>query len=260
METIIEILGVFSIYSSFLSLLSIAIYVLQSLGLYTLAQRRGIEHAWLAWIPVGSIWILGSIADDYQLKARGLAKNRRKLLIILTAVTVVLALILCGTALGTAFDLIEDSVDLDTRNYSYYEYEEKQEEMEEDVLEMLGSVVLLSLVLMVVSVVAMVFQYICLYDLYASCDPANKGIYLLLSIFVSALPAVFIFVCRNKDDGMRPAPQPGPYGYMPPQQPYQQWQQPQYQPPQYQPPQYQPPQYQQPTQQPPQRQDPGAEQ
>ena len=41
-------------------------YVLQSLGLYTIAERRGIRNPWLAWVPVANMWVLGSISDQYQ--------------------------------------------------------------------------------------------------------------------------------------------------------------------------------------------------
>lgn len=239
MEEFLEIMGVFAIYSAFGSLVSIAMYVLMSLGLYTLAQRRGIQHAWLAWVPVGSMWILGSLADDYQLKAKGQTKNRRKVLMILTAVMVVLAIVVCGSVFGSLFELIDDAQRLERRSASYttYEYNEAVDEMMEDFVLSFVPMFLLSLIMSVVAIVAAVFQYICLYDLYASCDPSNKTLYLLLSIFVGGLSSIFVFICRNKDQGMYP---PAPYGW-------------QYQP-QYQQPQYQPPQYQQPTYQPPENQ------
>ena len=32
--------------------IQIAAYILTSLALYTMANRRGINHAWLSWVPV----------------------------------------------------------------------------------------------------------------------------------------------------------------------------------------------------------------
>ena len=37
--------------------------VLSALALYTIAKRREIANPWLAWIPLGQAWILGSISD-----------------------------------------------------------------------------------------------------------------------------------------------------------------------------------------------------
>ena len=231
MEELVELMAFYTTYSAFVSLVSIAFYVLQSLGMYTIAQRRGISNPWLAWLPVGNAWILGAIADDYQLKVFGRVKSRRKLLLGMNiGVVAVVPLFLCMIPLAMAG--------------------------EEGLAAFLVLYVLLLLALIVVAVVVAVFTYICLYELFASCDPNNKTLFLLLSIFLGNLSAVFVFICRNKDLGMAP-PAPRSYyqppQYLPPQQP---GYQPQYQPPQYQPPQYQPPQYQTPQYQPPQYQPP----
>lgn len=238
MEMLIEILAVYSTLGGLFSLVGLVLYVLQALGLYTVAQRRGIKHAWLAWVPVGCLGILGSISDDFQRRVKGVVKNRRKLLLILSAVMLVLAILVCSSVFGAVFDLIDDAERLERRagSYTTREYNDAVDDMMEEFFEAFLPMVFLSLVMSVVSVVVVVFQYICLYNLFDSCDPDNKVLYLVLSIIFSGLSGIFIFVCRNKDGGFRSAPQPGPYGYyMPPQygQPYQPCQQP----PQYQPPQ-----------------------
>ena len=60
---------------------AIVSYVLRSVGLYTIAKRRGIHHPWLAWLPIGDAWIMGSISDQYQYVAKGKIRNRRKVLL-----------------------------------------------------------------------------------------------------------------------------------------------------------------------------------
>ena len=54
------------IYNVLMFGLSIAAYVLQALGLYTIAKRRGISNPWLAWVPVAWVWVLGSISDQFR--------------------------------------------------------------------------------------------------------------------------------------------------------------------------------------------------
>ena len=61
--------------------LSILAYILQALALYTIAKRRGIRKPWLAWIPFGNSWILGSLSDQYHYVTKRTIKNRRKLLL-----------------------------------------------------------------------------------------------------------------------------------------------------------------------------------
>lgn len=42
----------------------VAIYVLGALGAYRLAKRRGMQNAWLSWLPIGQEYILGKMSDD----------------------------------------------------------------------------------------------------------------------------------------------------------------------------------------------------
>ena len=78
--------------------ISIAAYVLQSLGYYTIAQRRGIKHPWMAWVPLLNLWILGSISDQYRYVARGQIRNRRKVLL-----GVAIGMAVCCVALFAAY-------------------------------------------------------------------------------------------------------------------------------------------------------------
>lgn len=45
----------------------IALYVLMGLGLMTMAKNKGIENAWLAFIPVGNMWIIGQIIETIEI-------------------------------------------------------------------------------------------------------------------------------------------------------------------------------------------------
>ena len=65
------------------SLLGIASFVLSAIALYTIARRRGLNHAWLSWIPVANCWILGSLSDQYQYVVKGQNKSKRKVMLIL---------------------------------------------------------------------------------------------------------------------------------------------------------------------------------
>ena len=187
------VLGVFLIvyllFLLFAMALSMVSYVLHSLGLYTIAERRGIRHSWLAWLPGGNIWILGSISDQYQYVAKGKVKNRRKLLLGLIIglivvyvgwiVAMMMSLILSeGTASGVAASVL--------------------------------FVVLGALILAALAILTLVYEYVCLYDLYHSCNPGNATVFLVLSILFSVTMPFFVFVCRKKDLGMPPRRRPAP--------------------------------------------------
>jgi len=55
----------------------VVLYVLKSIGLATLAEKRGIENAWLAWIPVADLYVMGLLVGEldvfgYRLENLGL--------------------------------------------------------------------------------------------------------------------------------------------------------------------------------------------
>ena len=169
----------------FLGLIFVIIsYMLSSSGLYTIAKRRGIRCPWLAWIPVASTWMMGSISDHYQYVAKGKVTHRRKVLLGLNIVIAVLPIVLF------ACDVIITIVDMNTPDV---------------MMELpLWSVVIMWFAMMISIVILCVFTYLALYDLYNSCNPDNAVVFLLLSIFISATQPFFVFSCRKKELGMPP--------------------------------------------------------
>ena len=68
------------IYCVFSFLFSLAIYAIIAGALYMIATRRGVEKPWLAWVPVGQLWLLGAISDHYQfVVCRNKSSNRKTL-------------------------------------------------------------------------------------------------------------------------------------------------------------------------------------
>jgi hypothetical protein len=57
------LLGVGVGFGVLMAIVGITAYVLFSFGLMTLAKNKGIENAWLAWIPIGNLYILGKIVE-----------------------------------------------------------------------------------------------------------------------------------------------------------------------------------------------------
>ena len=46
---------------------AVVAYVFSALGLMTLANNKGIENAWLAWIPIANLYILGKIVETVDI-------------------------------------------------------------------------------------------------------------------------------------------------------------------------------------------------
>ncbi len=180
-----SVIGVFLIIYFMILFLALAfsvvVYVLHSLGLYTIANRRGIHHGWLAWVPLGNIWILGSISDQYQYVAKGKVKNRRKIMLGLSIGVYAVYFLWLLSAVASAI----------------------AGETMAAVAGMLGGM----FVLMIVAVLLAVIEYIAYYDLFQSCQPNDSVLFLVLSIIFSVTLPFFVFVCRKKDLGMPPKKQ-----------------------------------------------------
>lgn len=189
------------IYLLFTLGISVAVYVLQSWSFYTIAKRRGIKKPWLAWIPVGDMWIKGCISDQYQYVVKGQVKNKRKWLLGLN-LAMWGAYVLFFVAFGTlVVDLIAD-----TYGTEYF-----------GVGGLLGMIVAF-VAMMGFCIAIIVLQYMALYDLYRSCDPSDAVLFLVLSILIPICQIIFPLVCRKKDLGMPPRKQqPVEPTYMPPQ-------------------------------------------
>lgn len=155
-------------------------YVLQSLGFYTIAKRRNIRNPWLAWVPVGNVWIIGILSDQYQYLAKGRVRNYRKLLL-------GLSIAMCG--IGIVYSALTVGVVFAAASYG-------------TISGMVVPAMLLAVAIYALAILAVVFQYIALYDIFRSCDPGNAVLFLVLSIVLSVTLPFFVFACRNKDFGM----------------------------------------------------------
>ena len=168
---------------------SIVMLVLNAVGMYRIAKRRGIHHAWLSWIPIGSSWLLGSVSDHYQYVVKQKATKRRQTLLILSIIQVGVAFVICAAAVALALGGMGNGG-------------------------LVGPILLVALLvisylaLVGLSIAIMVFSYIATFDLFRSCRPENDVLFLVLSIFLGS--AIFVFVCSGHDKGMpaRRVPQP----------------------------------------------------
>jgi hypothetical protein len=174
-------------------LMNLAAYVLSALGIYTIAKRRGLKKAWLAWIPVANAWILGSLSDQYQYLVKGQDKSKRKILLILNLLQLAVGAVIAVICIYIMTDLISGSI------YGFIGGS------------MLKSIMApglaaggCGLLLTGLSIASAVIYYMAMYDIYTSVDPANNVLFLVLSIIFRVTEPFFLFFNRNKDDGMPP--------------------------------------------------------
>ena len=181
------------ITNSISSLWGIAMYVLTALGLYTIAKRRAINKAWLAWIPVVNCWLIGCISDQYRYVVKGQMKSKRKALLILTIIQLGLGLAFIAALSVTVFSGVNSA--MFTRGYAYI--------MDSIMVPLIVTLGLL-LPMAGVGIAKAIIYYMAMYDLYTSCSPENNALFLVLSIVFRVTEPFFIFFNRNNDKGMPP--------------------------------------------------------
>ena len=170
---------------------SVVSYVLSAVGMYRIAKRRGIHHAWLAWIPIGSSWLLGSISDHYQYVAKQKVTKRRVILLVLGIVTAVMGGFFgLGTGLLSAAEIAGG-------------------EVSGSILAVIVTVIAY-LGMMGLAITATIFCYIAYFDLFRSCKPKYDVLFLVLGIIFNVTLPFFVFACSGSDEGMpaRRAAQP----------------------------------------------------
>ena len=175
------------------TLFSVAVYVLTALSLYTIARRRGLNKPWLAWVPVVTCWLLGSLSVQYRYVVKGENRSKRKSLLVLSILSTVLSVTIGILAVALAVQTVSGTI-----------HNVHEEYLLQMIMGPLVSILGLCLPLLGVVIAYAIIRYMALYDVYKSVDPANCVLYLVLSILVSPTEPFFLFFNRNKDTGMPP--------------------------------------------------------
>lgn len=145
-------------------------YVIQAIALFTMARRRFLKGAWIAFLPVGHLWLLGSLADHYQYVTHRKICKKRMLLPILGG-ALALAVLLQG---------------FQPHGSPWY--------------------ALVSTVADLMMLVFILVKSWSLYSIYESCDPGISVAYTMWSALVCVIAPVLLLTTFTKDYGMPPLP------------------------------------------------------
>lgn len=152
-------------------LLQLALYVAESLGLYTMARNTGVHNPWFAWLPIARDYLIGELSDRYNLSSRQKKGWMRVLLTTLSAVQLPLGLV------GVLLLFIVVSLFI----YSM------------PVLLMV--VVMLSTLLALVGVAYKVCYLVSFYYVMMDYEPSRAVLYTILAFL--ELQAIPLLLCRN---------------------------------------------------------------
>ena len=173
--------------------MNIVVYVLTAMTFYTIAKRRGLSNPWMAWVPVASAWLLGSISDQYRYVVKGEYKSKRKVLLTLSILAAVASLVVLILAVVTAGGAISGAM----QNMP-------EEALVTKVIGPAMGILGISVPLAGIGIAYAIIRYMALYDVYTSMDPGNSVLFLVLSIVFNVTEPFFLFFNRHKDSGMPP--------------------------------------------------------
>lgn len=193
-----EIVGVFSMILGFILvfaviglILGVVTYILQAVGLYSMAKRRNIGHAWMAWIPMLQYWTAGSISDQYKTRVKGSKSYNRIIMLVLALVVWVISMASGATSVSSILRMVTAAIEEDAQAMAY-------------AASMLtGGTTLLSLLGNLLNLALFVFWQITLYDIYSSTGTRHATLMLVLGIIFKVTIPFFLFCNRKKDEGMR---------------------------------------------------------
>lgn len=182
MVGVIAILVMILVYLIIMGL-GIATYIINSLAIYRLADRRQIPNPWMAWLPFASDWIIGSIVDQYDEK-NGIKRKWRVLLLTLSLISIIgIIVVYVGMIVGMLVMAIQET------------------NMEPEVGPTLAFIGVLYIVLFIFAMLASAkgfCQAICIYKIYESTVPEKAVKYLLLYLLVPLAGPLCLLKCQDK--------------------------------------------------------------
>lgn len=162
--------------------LVLANYIMTSLALYKIADRRNIPNPWMAWLPFTSDWLIGNIVDDYDGR-NGIKRKWRVVLLTLSLVAVggfvISYVALIVGAIFTALQFANTAPDESIISFMVIAY----------------------IFLVIVAMIGTALGFcrtVCIYKIYESTVPEKAVKYLLLYLLVPLAGAICLLKCKDK--------------------------------------------------------------
>ena len=170
------------------AVIGIAIYLLESIGVYKMAKSAEIKNPWLAFIPVANDWVFGTLAEKYKKKNGTKSARFGIILPVLEGIVLIEAIAL---TIFTVISIKEiTGYALDAVNTSA--------EMAPEQFMSLIPVIILYFALMAVAFAYAVVFFIALWRVYSSFDKSNATLYIVLSVIFTISVPIILFIIRNR--------------------------------------------------------------
>ena len=192
-ESIVAIVKGVSDYLPLLTLILsvltfVTVFILQGVGLYTMAKRRGLKYKALAFVPFANIWYIGKLAGDcyffnHRVKGVGMSAMIMQICTVLltcggVAAEVYLRLVVGAPQEGDLGLIWPNNLTgISAQLLTFYE--------------------VVGYVLPIVQLVFEIFFIILAMSLYKKYAPKNHMFFSMLTLFIPISPYIIIFAIRN---------------------------------------------------------------
>ena len=198
----------------------VAAYIMTGIGLSRMARACNLRSPWLAWVPIGDLYTIGSIAEIGASRGGKKSMPYRKILPGITggflALFLAFIILMVGFILSNPdsfeSDYSDESADIGYVSYSPddsydYVYEVYIEDTDAALALLFLLMMFFYLLIFVVAIVLTIFEYLALWHVFHLFDESNAVLYLVLSIFINvALPIIYLILGRKIPN--LPSPEP----------------------------------------------------
>ena len=186
-EVIGETFAFLGLICSISSFISVALFILNGLGIYNMSKKMELKSPWISFIPVANIFALGRIAQRY-VKRDGTpsAKFGITLVILYVSQFLVSVAFIIFSVIATISVISNAELAI-----------EQEVMMEMSMFSSLIPVIILYFVLAGVALTYKIIYYVSLWRVFSIFSNENATLFTVLSVFFSFLAPIFLFVIRN---------------------------------------------------------------
>lgn len=167
---------------------SIALYVLNGIGLMKMAKSCGLARGWMAFVPIANVYLMGQLAEQNPTAGKK-SLPWRHIVLVGYILTLVLNLVMLVW-------MVVEMVGIQAETGDFTDF---------DVMGLYGSLIGIMLPLSIVSTAVSVVLYIIYWKIFALFAPDLAVVFLVLTILFNIQPILF-FILRNRTPVNRPGP------------------------------------------------------
>lgn len=190
---LIEIFGsvvvLFGLIGSFSSIVGIALYVLNGIGLYEMAKKMNFSNPWISFIPFANVFALGRIAERY-VKRDGTKSAKFSIVLLCFYIIEIISLVIFIAFLAFAVISLIAKAEIAINDGG---------SMALSMFNVVIPVIIFYFILLAVAVTYNIFYYVAYWRVMSIFCNENATLFTILSIFFNFLAPIFIFVNRKRE-------------------------------------------------------------